>query len=141
MMIDQAAAPADGNETGNVTSDLPWQPGRCRVPMWMAGSPAGHCDKRAYGPQYPRQYLAEVVDGRYMFDRPAYCFGHCCPDHGGPKAGEVILFQDGYTPQGKPMWCAVMPGFENLQESHAAFDGNPVLAARKLAKILSKVQP
>jgi hypothetical protein len=32
------------------------------------------------------------------------------------------------------MWCAVDPGFENLQESPAGFDGNPFVALANLAK-------
>ena len=113
----------------------PWEESTCMVPMWMASYPAGYCGKRAFGHQYPREYLAEVVNGRYLFDRPAYCFGHCCPDHGGPKQSEIILYQDGYTTSGRPMWCAVMPGFVNLQESDAAFDENPVRAAGKRAAL------
>ncbi len=112
---------------------LAWSGGRCRVPMWMGGGPAGFCCEPAFGPQYPREYLASI-DGYYMFNRPPYCFGPCCPMHGGPKDGEPILFQDGYTEAGRPMWCAVMPGFENLQESPAGFDGNPIVAVANLRK-------
>jgi len=34
-----------------------------------------------------------------------------------------------------------MPGFINLQESEAAFDGNPVIAVAKLRAALSKPTP
>jgi len=95
----------------------------CRVPMWMGGAPAGFCGKPAYGEQYPREVLADR-DGRYLFDHPAYCHGPCCPMHGGPQAHEPRIYQDGYTKQGRPMWCAVMPDFVNLQESPAGFDGD-----------------
>ena len=114
-----------------------WEGGKCRVPMWMGGGPAGHCDKPALGPQYPREYLNHI-DGSYRFDRPPYCFGPCCKNHGGPGEGEPIIFQDGYTPEGRQMWCAVMPGFINLQESEAAFDGNPVIAVIKLRAAISR---
>ena len=114
-----------------------WSGGKCRVPMWMGGCPAGHCDQEAFGPQYPREYLAEK-NARYMFDRPAYCHGPCCPAHGGPKADEPIIFQDGLTDKGRPMWCAVMPGFINLQESAVGFSGNPIIAVRELRSALSR---
>jgi hypothetical protein len=39
---------------------------------------------------------------------------------------------DGYTNEGRPMWCAVAPDFENLQESPAGFDGNPITALANL---------
>ena len=113
-----------------------WAGGKCRVPMWMGGIPAGFCDREAFGPQYPRKYLANA-DSRYLLDRPAYCVGPCCPEHGGPKEGQPIIFQDGWTPKGAPMWCAVMPGFINLQESEAGFSGNPMRAVELLNAALS----
>lgn len=114
-------------------SPAPWDEATCRVPMWMGGFQAGFCGARAYGHQYPRRYLS-MLDGRYLFDRPAYCFGHCCPNHGGPSETGVRLFVDGHTSGGRPMWCAVLPGFVNLQESTAEFDPDPVEAARKILK-------
>lgn len=112
---------------------LAWDGGKCRVPMWCVGTPAGFCDKPAFGPQLPRKLLL-LNRGWHRGEAP-YCFGPCCPDHGGPREGEPILFQDGYTEEGRPMWCAVMPGFENLQESPAGFDGDPdrAIAALKRA--------
>lgn len=120
----------------SATDKLAWEGGTCRVPMWMGGCPSGFCDKQAFGPQYPRQYLAHRT-ARYMFDRPAYCHGPCCPMHGGPAKGEPIIFDDGYTKQGRQMWCAVMPGFENLQESPAGFSGNPVKAVEELRRAIA----
>lgn len=114
----------------------PWKGGKCRVPMWIMGCPAGHCGEQAFGPQLPMEILR--LSG--WPDRP-YCFGPCCPKHGGPREGEEILFQDGYTGEGRPMWCAVMPDFENLQESPAGFDGNPVKARANLRNALAKAQP
>lgn len=111
----------------------PWQIGSCRVPMWMGGCPSGHCGEPAFGHQYPVAYIKHLT---CRTDRP-YCFGHACPAHGGPKEGEPIIFEDGYTPEGRQMWCAVMPGFINLQESPAGFSGNPVTAVEKLKKAIA----
>lgn len=112
-----------------------WQESRCRAPMWMGGSPAGLCGGKAHGHQLPRQYLQET---RYR-DAP-YCFGHACPAHGGPQETEVRVFQDGYTEGGRPMWCAVMPDFIDLQQSPAGFDGNPMRAVAKLREAAARTQ-
>ncbi|KKB80818.1 hypothetical protein VW35_01005 [Devosia soli] len=122
--------------TTPVSQMTAWQGGKCRVPMWMGGSPSGHCDNIAFGPQYPREYLAEL-NVRYLLDRPAYCFGPCCPNHGGPAEGAAIIFQDGYTEQGRPMYCAVMPDFINLQESPAGFSGDARRAVANLKTALA----
>lgn len=117
-----------------------WSGGKCRVPMWWGwGGPAGHCGEQAFGPQYPRAYLA-TKNPIYEFEHPTFCSGPCCPKHGGPKEGEPIIFQDGYGNDGRPMWCAVMPGFQNLQESEAGFDANPVAAVRNLHAALAKAR-
>ena len=116
-------------------ADLPWRPaadwlpGRCRVPMWMTGAPAGFCGEPAFGPQLPKAVLQRT---RGYFYEPPYSAGHCCPAHGGPEDGAPILFQDGTDHKGRPMWCAVMPGFENLQESPSGFSANPLEAIRLL---------
>ena len=109
-----------------------WEGGKCRVPMWMGGSPAGYCGAPANGPQLPPEVLRET---RGWYDGGPYCFGPCCPKHGGPRDGEPILFQDGYTERGYRMWCAVMPDFVNLQESPAGFsgDGNAAIANLRTA--------
>lgn len=112
----------------------PSETSTCRVPMWMGGSPAGFCDATAYGHQLPEGYLKQT---RSLLQAP-YCFGHACPAHGGPKADEVRIFQDGLTNEGRRMWCAVNPDFINLQESAAGFDGNPVVAAMKLREAIAK---
>lgn len=98
---------------------------KCRVPMWMGGLPAGHCGEEAFGDQLP---LAVLRADRGFYYEPPYCHGPCCPRHGGPRQGEIRIYMDGYTKQGRPMWCAVLPDFVNLQESPAAFDGNPIVA-------------
>lgn len=109
---------------------LEWKGGKCRVPMWMGGFPAGFCGKPANGPQLPMEVLFWTRAWRKE-DRP-YCHGPCCPAHGGPKDGEPILFADGTDERGYRMWCAVMPDFENLQESPAGFDINGNKAIEKL---------
>lgn len=111
-------------------STLPWKEGKCRVPMFMMGGPAGYCDRRAFGPQLPFQLLKGRGFPRQT-DVP-YCHGHCCPNHGGPDEGAIIVFQDGTTPQGRPLWCAVLPDFVNLQESPAGFSGDPSRAMTNL---------
>lgn len=113
-----------------------WDGGKCRVPMWMAGFPAGFCDVPANGPQLPMEVLFWSRAWRAE-DRP-YCFGPCCPNHGGPKDGEPIVFQDGYTEKGRQMWCAVMPDFEDLQISPAGFSGNGNEAIRLLREEIAK---
>lgn len=64
--------------------------GKCSVPMWMGGCPAGFCDKPAFGhrPEPKRGetfrdvYTGETVrmDGKYN----GYVPGLACPAHGGP---------------------------------------------------------
>lgn len=123
-------------EKAATLSELPWAPkaewlrGRCRVPMWCGGLPDGFCGEEAFGPQYPREYLA-AVDCRPVNDWP-YAVGHCCKKHGGPGEGQPIIFSDGTDERGKRMWCAVMPGFVDLQTSPAGFSANPVTAVRNL---------
>lgn len=118
------------NDMTTKHTPLPWEPGKCNVPMWMMGAPSGFCLKPANGPQLPQQLLGWA-------NRP-YCHGHCCPSHGGPQEGEPIVFQDGCTDEGLPMWCAVMPDFVNLQESPAGFSGNAVQAVGNLRAAIAK---
>lgn len=49
--------------------------GKCSVPMWAGGTPAGFCDNDAYGPQTKEN--ARKFDG--------YVTGLECFWHGGPK--------------------------------------------------------
>lgn len=71
--------------------DLTDGAGKCSVPMWMHGCPAGFCDAPAYGTRPPSQmyrngWTGEMVrlDGRYN----GYVPGLACVGHGGPsKAG------------------------------------------------------
>ena len=63
--------------------------GRCSVPMWMNGCPAGTCDKPSFGKRPPSKtwwnYAANErmrEDGRYN----GYVPGLACYEHGGPKS-------------------------------------------------------
>ncbi len=88
--------------------------GKCSVPMWSGGGPAGFCDKDAYGPRAQTvircRWDGVVIadDGGYT----GYVSGLACPIHSGPS---VRVFMDG------DMWCAVLPDFEDLQVSPAGF--------------------
>lgn len=121
-------------------SAAPWEKSTCRVPMFMGmGTPAGFCGDTAYGPQLPQRFfdpLGLLRDGwtGQQLNLWPYCSGHACPAHHGPKEGEPIIFQDGTGQNGRPMYCAVMPGFVNLQESHAEFDQDPRKAVARLTK-------
>ena len=63
--------------------------GKCSVPMWMGGLPAGFCDKPAYGKRVePSYYFRDGwtgrrhrSDGRY----DGYVPGLACVAHGGPE--------------------------------------------------------
>lgn len=62
--------------------------GKCSVPMWSNGCPAGFCDEPAYGKrlecrQWRDAYTGEMkrYDGKYN----GYVSGLACPSHGGPK--------------------------------------------------------
>lgn len=102
--------------------------GRCSVPMWMMGSPAGRCDALAYGNRprcaiYRNAYSGREfrADGRY----DGYVPGLACPAHGGP---DIRTFMDGNA------WCAVLPTFVNIQESLAGFGDTPEQAIEALLK-------
>lgn len=65
--------------------------GKCSVPMWQCGCPAGFCDEPAYGErpagkQFRDAYTGELkrLDGRYN----GYVPGLACPGHGGPTKRE-----------------------------------------------------
>ena len=116
----------------------PWETSTCRCPMFSGmGGPAGFCDKPAFGPQYPEEFFnpfwrrRDAYTGRLLSYWP-FITGHACPQHHGPKEGDPIIFEDGHTDQGRPMYCAVMPGFVNLQESRAEFDADPCKAIARL---------
>ena len=60
--------------------------GRCSVPMWIDGVPAGFCNKVAYGKPLP--YETIVVGNRKVRVGAGYD-GYvpflACPEHGGPE--------------------------------------------------------
>lgn len=49
--------------------------GKCSVPMWMGGCPAGFCDEPAYGEQ--------TKEGKQRYT--GYVPFLACPIHGGPE--------------------------------------------------------
>lgn len=72
--------------------------GKCSVPMWSGGVPAGFCDAVAYGPQLPGQQRYGNWDHSYGSMRwvDGYCSGLACYAHGGPS-GRVTLPTNGGT--------------------------------------------
>lgn len=62
--------------------------GKCSVPMWCNGMPAGFCDEPAYGNRPEGRSYVDAsgrrcrLDGRYA----GYMSGLACPSHGGPPA-------------------------------------------------------
>ena len=59
--------------------------GKCSVPMWSQGMPAGFCDFKAYGKQEPDQYRYgehSRTAGKWI---AGYCSGLACFNHGGPQ--------------------------------------------------------
>lgn len=87
--------------------------GKCSVPMWRMGLPAGFCDAEAYG-ECPLQTQKQ---------RDFYIPALACPTHGGPASR---VFKDGNK------WCAVFSEFTNLQESKAGFGDTTEEARREL---------
>lgn len=93
--------------------------GKCSVPMWVNGVPAGFCDKPAYGKQVSCRMIWNACNGQYQREDgkyDGYVPALACPGHGGPASR---VFKDG------DQWCAVSPDFVNLQESSAGFGETP----------------
>jgi len=71
--------------------------GKCSVPMWMNGIPAGFCNEPAYGKQVKcakwRDGAGRLrrTDGRY----DGYVPHLACPGHGGPKEPFLDIVFDG----------------------------------------------
>ena len=72
--------------------------GKCSVPMWMGGCPAGFCDAPAYGHRpdckmYRDGWTGELkrMDGKY----DGYVPGLACPGHGGPSKPYFYFVCDG----------------------------------------------
>ncbi len=63
--------------------------GKCSVPMWYDGIPAGFCDKDAYGERPPcKEYYNDYTKETYRLDKKysGYVPALACPAHGGPPA-------------------------------------------------------
>jgi len=65
--------------------------GKCSVPAWTSGCPAGFCDKPAYGrrppcKEYRDPYTGEVFRADFRYN--GYIPGLACPNHGGPEKPE-----------------------------------------------------
>ena len=102
--------------------------GRCSVPMFMGGGPAGFCDEPAFG-ERPDAVTHSRWDGFEWREDGLYSGfvpGLACVKHGGPK---TRAFKDGST------WCAVRANFVNLQESDAGFGDTPAAARGALAAV------
>jgi hypothetical protein len=102
--------------------------GKCSVPMYMGGMPAGFCDRPAYGERSAGtewwNYAAQQMmrhDGKYA----GHMSGLACSCHGGPSSR---VFKDGNQ------FCAVLPDFENLQDSPTGFGDTEEQARAALAK-------
>lgn len=89
--------------------------GRCSVPMWAGGCPAGFCDEPAYGKPPKSEMRRDGWTGRqYRLDSryDGYVPALACAQHGGPV---VEYKMDGNQ------WCATLDDFIDLQESPAGF--------------------
>ena len=118
--------------------------GKCSVPQFSGYGPAGFCDRPACGPQDSEGVTSRGQSGKHaphgwaQRDRNGYYPPHlshltppyapdlCCDAHGGPGPNDIRFVRDGN------MWCAFMPGFENLQESDAGFGKTQDAAERDL---------
>jgi hypothetical protein len=66
--------------------------GRCSVPMWLMGCPAGTCENKAYGVRPPSRVWRSAWTGekhREDLRYAGYVPGLACPVHGGPEAPNV----------------------------------------------------
>ena len=74
--------------------------GKCSVPMWMGGCPAGFCDKLAYGNRPECKTYYNYAAGEYQrFDLKynGYVPGLACESHGGPPPrhqGDPCIYCD-----------------------------------------------
>lgn len=77
--------------------------GKCSVPMWCHGLPAGFCDQPAYGNYVPGESYRDArgnvfrLDSKYIGYVPALA----CPAHGGPLAPQVQSDEPVLQPQEK----------------------------------------
>lgn len=71
--------------------------GKCSVPMWMCGMPAGFCDKEAYSKRPPSKTWWNYAANQQMrSDRRynGYVPSLACPMHGGEKKEKVLNLCD-----------------------------------------------
>lgn len=67
--------------------------GKCSVPMWVNGVPAGFCDNDAFGERPDcetfRDRYGNIIrwDGKYS----GYVPGLACPYHGGPECPGIEI--------------------------------------------------
>lgn len=97
--------------------------GKCSVPTWAGGLPAGFCDRPAWG---------EQRTPRNRFDDLPMAHGYCCEAHGGPGPNDIRFMRDGDA------WMAFEPDFVNLQEGLAGFGSTRKEALADLRAAISK---
>ena len=113
--------------------------GKCSRPMYQMGMEC-FCDEPAWGQQYaegskhaPQHWPQRNRNGFYpshlVHLAPPYVPDLACAAHGGPRVDQIRFVRDGN------MWCAFMPGFENLQESDAGFGETQAEAETNLARL------
>lgn len=108
--------------------------GKCSVPMWWAGMPAGFCDNPAYGEQYEGSLLPYLYQGPRGKSTP-YATGYCCSAHLGPGEADIRFIRENGVFSD---WCAFGPDFINLQESVAGFGKTQELAKADYERNLLK---
>ena len=101
--------------------------GRCSVPMWMMGCPAGFCDEPAYGEQEKGQTRYGEWSSAWRKWFPGYCSGLACYNHGGPRKEAALNLCD-YCQNEIPT-CEGSPSFgtgkgnDNVYECDGFIDG------------------
>lgn len=68
--------------------------GKCSVPMWQGGLPAGFCDRPAFGKQLPSSKWRDAWTGevrRYDGKYSGFVSGLCCEMHGGPACPGIEI--------------------------------------------------
>lgn len=111
--------------------------GRCSVPMWMNGLPAGFCDEPAYGPQ-TKQYLDGFKYRDPRYNRPAFASALACHCHGGPTlaesiAGRIAIRFDGPPSPDFPRFIEVERDGKSISHGDWVQDGQQWLLVLPLA--------
>lgn len=65
--------------------------GKCSVPMWIGGCPAGFCDKPAYGNKLKCREHYNAHTRRWQREDGIDCYAPylACPIHGGPQKNDT----------------------------------------------------